>query len=471
MTAAEIANNPASVLLGQGGGGAAELLLKRANRHGLIAGATGTGKTVTLQRIAEGLAADGVPVFVCDVKGDLAGIAARKADGALQPAILWDVFGKQGHPIRATISEFGPLLLARLLDLNETQSGVLNLCFKLADDQGLLLLDLKDLRALLDFVADNAKQISSEYGLVSPTSVAAIQRSLLRLETEGAASFFGEPALELADLMRTDVSGRGMINILAADELMQRPRLYATFLLWLLAELFEQLPEAGDLPKPRLCLFFDEAHLLFKDAPKALLEKIELVVRLIRSKGVGVYFITQIPTDIPVSVAGQLGNRIQHALRAFTPADQKTVKAAADTFRTNPAFETREAILQLAVGEALVSLLDATGAPAVVERVKVSLPESRLGPLTAPERQQLVAGSPVGIRYDKAVDRESAYERLQAKVVQAAKNDKAETEAPARSRGRQSDSMVTAVTKSALRSAASYVGRELMRGIFGSLRR
>jgi uncharacterized protein len=466
--AADLSLDPSTVLLGDGPQGLVTLLLKRANRHGLIAGATGTGKTVTLQRIAEGLAADGVPVLVCDVKGDLAGIAARKDGSGLSPALVWDVFGRSGHPIRTTISEFGPLLFSRLLDLNDTQTGVLNIAFKLADEHGLLLLDLKDLRALLGHIGDNSKEISSTYGLVAPASVAAIQRALLQLETDGGASFFGEPALELPDLMRTDINGRGMISILSAEQLYLRPRLYATVLLWLLAELFEELPEAGDLPKPKLCLFFDEAHLLFNDAPKVLLEKIEQVVRLIRSKGIGVYFITQNPTDIPPAVAGQLGNRIQHALRAFTPADQKTVNAAADTFRANPAFETREAIMALSVGEALVSLLDASGAPQVVERVKIRLPESRLGPLSAEERARLMNGSPVSGRYERSVDRESAYERLTQKTVTAQQQVPPDE---ARPRGRQPESMMTAVTKSVLRAAASQVGREIMRGLFGSMRR
>jgi len=457
-----------SVLLGDAAAGEIALLLKRANRHGLVAGATGTGKTVTLQRLAEGMAAQGVPVFVCDVKGDLAGIAARK-EGGFFPALLWDVFGRSGHPVRTTISEFGPLLLSRLFDLNETQTGVLNICFRIADDENLLLLDLKDLRALLDYVASHAKEVSSQYGLVSPASVAAIQRAILSLENEGAAQFFGEPALELSDLMRTDFSGRGIVSILAADQLIQRPRLYATFLLWLLSELFEELPEAGDLPKPKLCLFFDEAHLLFNDMPKVLLEKVEQVVRLIRSKGVGVYFITQNPLDVPASVAGQLGNRVQHALRAFTPADQKAVKAAADTFRPNDAFKTVDVITQLAVGEALVSLLDAAGAPEKVERVKVRLPESRLGLLSEEERRSLMNASPVGARYDRAIDRESAYERLTQRAVQNSKVE--QTPEPSRPRGRQPDGFGTMITKSAVRSLASQIGRSLVRGMLGSLRR
>ncbi len=482
-----------ALLLGDSATGEVALLTKRANRHGLISGATGTGKTVTLQRLAETMAMTGIPVFVCDVKGDLSGIAARK-EGGFNPAILWDVMGASGHPTRTTISEFGPLLLARLLDLNDTQTGVLNVCFRVADEQGLLLLDLKDLRALLDHVSQNAKSISSQYGLVSPTSVAAIQRAILSLENEDAGRFFGEPPLALPDLMRTNPQGRGIINILVADQLIQRPRLYTTFLLWLLSELFEDLPEAGDLPQPKLCLFFDEAHLLFNDMPKVLLEKIEQVVRLIRSKGVGVYFITQNPTDIPLGVAAQLGNRIQHALRAFTPADQKTVKAAADTFRPNPAFDIREAITQLAVGEALVSLLDATGAPSITERVKIRLPESRLGPLTAAERQQLIAQSPVAGQYDRVIDRESAYERLTQRIEQNQQRSgnsgsvpqtsatqpwgTAATEAtPPSNRSekssapRRGDDLVTAIAKSALRAAASQAGRSLMRGLLGNLLR
>ncbi len=472
MTALPVQNTPPleTNVFGDGPHGEVCLLLKRANRHGLIAGATGTGKTVTLQRLAEGMVSHGIPVFVCDVKGDLAGIAAKKA-GGLNPAIVWDVFGQQGHAARTTVSEFGPLLLSKLFDLNDTQTGVLNICFRVADEQGLLLLDLKDLRALLTYVSENAKEISSEYGLVSPASIAAIQRAVLSLENEGAAQFFGEPALELPDLMRTDYSGRGIINILAADQLVQRPRLYATFLLWLLSELFEDLPEAGDLPKPKLCLFFDEAHLLFNDMPKVLLEKVEQVVRLIRSKGVGVYFITQNPMDIPVSVLGQLGNRVQHALRAFTPADQKAVRAAADTFRSNAAFDTQEVITQLAVGEALVSLLDAAGAPTAVERVKVRLPESRLGVLRAEERAQLMAASPVSGRYDKPVDRESAYERLTQKVEKQEPQDTPAPKPPKKAMGRQPDSFGTMVTKSAVRSLASQLGRSIVRGILGSLKR
>ena len=406
------------------------LYLPLANRHGLIAGATGTGKTITLQVLAEQFSRDGVPVVCADVKGDLSGIGAAgepkpklverakelgEADyaPAASPVIFWDLFGKQGSPIRATVAEMGPLLLARMLELNETQEGVLNIAFKLADDQGLLLLDFKDLTAILQDVAERAGELTTAYGNVSKATVGTIQRRLLTLEQQGAEHFFGEPALQLADLMLTTPDGRGAVNVLMADQLIQAPRLYATFLLWLLSELFEELPEAGDLPKPKLVFFFDEAHLLFNDAPKALIEKVEQVVRLIRSKGVGVYFVTQNPADVPPVVLGQLGNRVQHALRAFTPAEQKGIKAAADTFRPNPAFKTQDVITELGVGEALVSTLGLDGVPGIVERVKVIPPRSRMGPLTAEERAQLMAGSPVGHKYDEPVDRESAYEMLQ----------------------------------------------------------
>ena len=406
------------------------LYLPLANRHGLIAGATGTGKTITLQALAEQFSRDGVPVVCADVKGDLSGIGAagepkpkileRAAElgvtdyaPAAAPAIFWDLFGKEGSPIRATVAEMGPLLLARMLELNETQEGVLNIAFKLADDQGLLLLDFKDLTAILQDVAERAGELTTAYGNVSKATVGTIQRRLLTLEQQGAEHFFGEPALQLADLMLTTPDGRGAVNVLMADQLIQAPRLYATFLLWLLSELFEELPEAGDLPKPKLVFFFDEAHLLFNDAPKALIEKVEQVVRLIRSKGVGVYFVTQNPADVPPVVLGQLGNRVQHALRAFTPAEQKGIKAAADTFRPNPAFKTQDVITELGVGEALVSTLGLDGVPGIVERVKVIPPRSRMGPLTAEERAQLMAGSPVGHKYDEPVDRESAYEMLQ----------------------------------------------------------
>jgi uncharacterized protein len=401
-----------------------ELPLRLANRHGLVAGATGTGKSVTLRVLAEGFSEAGVPVFLADVKGDLASMCqpgvpdariderARSMGLTLErramPTVLWDVFGEKGHPVRATISEMGPLLLARLLNLNETQSGVLNLVFKVADDEGLLLIDLKDLRAMLSHVAENARDYA-EYGNVSAASIGAIQRALLQLETQGGAKFFGEPALSLDDLMLTDAEARGAVNILAADRLMQSPRLYATFLLWLLAELFEELPEVGDLEKPKLVFFFDEAHLLFDDAPEALVEKVEQVVRLIRSKGVGVYFVTQNPLDLPDAVLGQLGNRVQHALRAFTPRDQKAVRAAAETFRTNKRLDVAKAISELAVGEALVSLLEPTGTPSVVQRAFVRPPVSRLGTISEEERRGVLAASPLAGRYEEAVDRPSAY--------------------------------------------------------------
>ena len=409
------------------------LHLPLANRHGLIAGATGTGKTITLQVLAEQFSRHGVPVVCADVKGDLSGIALpgepkpKMAERAAElgvadyghigaPVIFWDLYGEQGHPIRATVAEMGPLLLARMLELNETQEGVLNIAFKLADDQGLLLLDFKDLTAILQAVAENADQLTTVYGNVSKATIGTIQRRLLTLEQQGAEHFFGEPALELADLMLTTPDGRGAVNVLVADKLIHAPRLYATFLLWLLSELFEELPEAGDLDKPKLVFFFDEAHLLFNDAPKALTEKVEQVVRLIRSKGVGVYYVTQNPADVPPTILGQLGNRVQHALRAFTPAEQKGIKAAADTFRPNPAFKTQEVITQLGVGEALVSTLEPGGVPGIVERAKVIPPRSRMGPLTAEERRQIVAQSPVGAKYAELVDRESAYEILQARA-------------------------------------------------------
>ncbi|MDH4133712.1 MAG: DUF853 domain-containing protein, partial [Gammaproteobacteria bacterium] len=418
-----------TVFLGAGDRGAAELRLRMANRHGLIAGATGTGKTVTLQVLAENFSRAGVPVFMADVKGDLAGLAKPGAsndkiekrlkelklkDWAAKPCptVFWDLYGDNGHPIRATVSEMGPLLLANLLELNDTQEGVLFACFKIADDQGLLLLDLKDLRALLGHVAENAKDFQKDYGNISATSVAAIQRSLLVLEQQGADHFFGEPALKLEDLMQTDFSGNGVVSVLDATKLLPKPRLYATFLLWLLSELFEQLPEVGDVDKPKLVFFFDEAHLLFDNAPKALTEKIEQVVRLIRSKGVGVYFISQSPLDIPEDVLGQLGNRVQHALRAFTPKDQKAVKAAAQTFRASKGFDVEAAIGELGTGEALVSMLDEKGSPTPVARILVRPPESRLGPLTDAERKEQLGRSPLKGKYDAAVDRESAYELL-----------------------------------------------------------
>jgi hypothetical protein len=405
------------------------LLSGMANRHGLIAGATGTGKTITLQVMTEHFSRIGVPVFLADVKGDLSGISAAGAEnpkiktrlGDLGitdhgyegfPVTFWDVFGKKGHPVRTTISEMGPLLLSRLMDLNETQSGVLSLVFKVADDQGLLLLDMKDLRAMLQHVAEHSKELTTEYGNISSTTIGSIQRGLLVLEEQGADRFFGEPAMDISDLMITDAKGRGMVNILAADELMNSPKLYSTFLLWLLAELFSVLPEAGDLDRPKLVFIFDEAHLLFDEAPKALLEKIEQVVRLIRSKGVGVYFVTQNPVDIPEDVLGQLGNRVQHALRAFTPKDQKAVKSAADTFRPNPEFKVQDVITELGVGEALVSCLDEKGSPGVVEKALIYPPSSKIGPVTEDERRKIIDASSLKGKYEKVMDRESAYELL-----------------------------------------------------------
>ena len=475
------------------------LLPQVANRHGLIAGATGTGKTVTLQRLAEGFSRIGVPVFMADVKGDLAGLSQPgelkgkvkeriellKVDPpALEgcPVVFWDAFGEQGHPVRATISEMGPLLLGRMLDLNDTQQGVLTLTFKIADDNGLLLLDLKDLRAMLAYVGGNARQFTTQYGNISAASVGAIQRGLLELEHQGAEKFFGEPALNIADLMQTD-RGRGVVNILAADKLMNAPKLYAVFLLWLLAELFEALPEVGDPDKPKLVFFFDEAHLLFNDAPRALLEKIEQVVRLIRSKGVGVYFVTQNPLDIPDTVLGQLGNRVQHALRAFTPRDQKAVKAAATTLRANPTLDVEAAITELGVGEALVSLLDEKGRPAVVERAFVIPPGSRLGPVSADERDRTIRDSALSGVYDKAVDRESAYERLTQRVTETPSAQGAPAQADrgflgalgdflggsTGPRGGKHEGAVEAAAKSAARAIGSQVGREIVRGVLGSL--
>src|SRR5262245_14821130 len=408
------------------------LTLALANRHGLVAGATGTGKTVTLQVLAEGLSRAGVSVFAADVKSDLSGISepgeAKEAFVARAkslgfdyepdrfPVVFWDLFGEQGHPIRATISEVGPLLLSRLMDLNDVQEGVLNICFRVADEQGLLILDLKDLRAMLTYISDHAADLTVQYGNVSKQTIGTIQRQLLVLENQGGNKFFGEPALALKDFIRTDRDGRGFVNILAADKLMERPRLYATFLLWLLSELFEELPEVGDQPKPKLCFFFDEAHLLFTDAPKPLLDKIEQVVRLIRSKGVGVYFVTQNPLDVPDKVLGQLGNRVQHALRAFTPRDQKAVKAAAETFRPNPKLDTAKVIMELGKGEALVSFLEGNGTPSMVERCMVRPPCGRVGPITPEERRAIMANSPVKGKYDHAIDTESAYEVLQKRV-------------------------------------------------------
>jgi len=435
------------IVLGKGAT-AQSLSLKFANRHGLVAGATGTGKTVTLQVLAEGFSRDGVPVFAADIKGDLSGISMpgdakeafvkRAKELGLKyepdefPVTFWDLFGEQGHPIRASVFEMGPLLLSRLLDLNDVQEGVLNIAFRLADENPSLgdlesngLIDLKDLRELLNFVAENAKEIGARYGNVSKSSIGAIQRQLLVLENQGADKFFGEPTLAIKDLIRTDREGRGMVNILAADQLMANPRLYATFLLWLLSELFEQMPEVGDLDKPKLVFFFDEAHLLFTDAPKALLEKVEQVVRLIRSKGVGVYFVTQNPLDVPDKVLAQLGNRVQHALRAFTPRDQRAVKAAAETFRKNPKLDTLTAITELGKGEALISFLEGNGTPSVVTRALVPPPAARVGPITPEERQRIVAASTLRGKYDTAIDPESAYEVLQKRVVESAATEKA----------------------------------------------
>ncbi|WP_447911230.1 helicase HerA-like domain-containing protein [Brevundimonas bullata] len=500
---------PAALFLGQSFEGPAEnLLFKRANRHGVVAGATGTGKTVTLQIMAQGFSDAGVPVFCADVKGDLSGISqpgdvARFAERAGQmgltltgkaaPVVFWDLYGQKGHPVRATVTDIGPVLMARMLELNDVQEGVLTVAFHVADKEGLLLLDLEDLRSLLAYVSENAQTIGREVGNVSPTSVAAIQRALLQLEQQGGKAFFGEPALRLEDMMRTGLDGRGQVNVLAADRLMNSPRLYAAFLLWLLSELFEQLPEIGDPEKPRLVFFFDEAHLLFNDAPKALLEKVEQVVRLIRSKGVGVYFVTQSPADIPDSVLAQLGNRVQHALRAYTPAEQKGLRAAAQSFRTNPAFDTAEAIQGLGVGEALVSTLDEKGAPNVVAQTRIRPPDSRLGPATEAERAAVMAASPVRGLYDTMVNRESAEEVLAARQAQAERIDaeaagaaaqaKAAEKAaraaptpraPAAPRARASSSRQTpmeALTKSVLRTAGSTITRELLRGVLGSLKR
>ncbi len=462
------------------------LLPNMANRHGLIAGATGTGKTVTLRVLAEHFSRIGVPVFMADVKGDLSGMAMKGGDHpkvmervealALEnfqpesfPVVFWDLFGEQGHPVRATVSEMGPLLLARLLDLNPTQTSILTLVFKVADDQGMLLLDLKDLQAMVRFVGDHAKDLRTAYGNISTASIGAIQRGLLSLEQQGVEHFFGEPALNLDDLMQTGPGNLGVVNILAADRLIQTPKIYATFLLWLVAELFEQLPEVGDPAKPRIVFFFDEAHLLFDDPPQALLDKIEQVVRLIRSKGVGIYFVTQNPLDLPDSILGQLGNRIQHALRAFTPRDQKAVRAAAQTFRPNPALNVEQAITEVGVGEALVSFLDDKGAPAPVERALICPPASRLRPLDFQERDRVRSQSIVGACYDQEIDRSSAYEQLLERAKQ-----QADAEAPpVRSkRTRQASSagdMFEAAAKSAARSIGTQLGRQIMRGVLGSL--
>jgi len=466
------------------------LLPAYGNRHGLVTGATGTGKTVTLQILAEGLSEIGVPVFLADVKGDLAGLSQPisphpKIDERLVkigiedfkptswPVVFWDIFGQSGHPVRTTISEMGPLLLANLLELNDTQEGVLNIAFRVADEQGLLLLDLEDLRALLRFLAENAREFSREYGNISASSVAAIQRRLLVLDDQGGEDFFGEPALELSDLMRTDLSGRGVINVLAADKLVHKPRLYATFLLWLLSELWEELPEIGDPDKPSLVFFFDEAHLLFNHAPQALLEKVEQVVRLIRSKGVGVFFVTQNPLDIPDTVLGQLGNRIQHAIRAYTPKDLKAVRAAAQTFRGNPNLDVEKVFTEMGVGEALVSTLQLKGIPGMVDRSLIRPPTSRIGPISPEERAAVRSRSPVGGRYDTALDRESASEVLLKRAEKKAREVEAasEKEAPTRKRKSTRQSSGEAAVKSFLRSMSSMLGREIMRGILGAIKK
>jgi DNA helicase HerA-like ATPase len=487
------------------------LLPALANRHGCITGATGTGKTITLQVLAEGFSRIGVPVFLADIKGDLTGITRpgkptpklqerlttlkiAEPEWAGMPATLWDVWAEQGHPVRATVSDMGPLLFSRLLNLNETQEGVLTLVFKIADDNGLLLLDLKDLRAIVQYVGDNAAQFKTQYGNVSSASIGAIQRGLLQIEQQGGDRFFGEPMLNIEDLLQTDSKGQGVVNILAADKLMNNPRLYASFLLWLLSELFEHLPEVGDRDKPKLVFFFDEAHLLFNDAPQALLEKVEQVVRLIRSKGVGVYFVTQNPLDIPEKILGQLGNRVQHALRAFTPRDQKAVKSVAETMRANPKLDIERAILELGVGEALVSLLDAKGTPSITERAFVLPPASQIGPITPDERKQLMQTSVVAGVYEKVVDRESAFEMLRNRAEASAPPAKpgAPAQAPGAPpasdggggvlggigdvlfgktgpRGGHHEGIVDAMAKSAARSVGSALAREITRGVLGSL--
>jgi DNA double-strand break repair helicase HerA and related ATPase len=464
------------------------ILAAMANRHGLIAGATGTGKTVTLRVLAEAFSRIGVPVFLADIKGDLSGlplpggenpkVAERVQQLGLKgfayegnPVVFWDVFGEQGHPLRTTISEMGPLLLSRILNLNETQSGVLNITFKIADDDGLLLLDLKDLQAMIQFAGDQAEQFTTQYGNISKASVGAIQRGLLTLEQEGGARFFGEPALNLQDFIQTDGSGKGVINVLTADRLMRSPKVYATLLLWLLSELFEQLPEVGDPEKPRLVFFFDEAHLLFEDISKALQDKIEQVVRLIRSKGVGIYFVTQNPLDIPEAVLGQLGHRVQHALRAFTPKDQKAVKAAAETFRVNPPLDVFQAISELKVGEALVSVLDRKGAPTPVERALVLPPRSRLTPLAPEERAKIIRGSVLYGQYDREVDRESAYEKLKERAVKRQNEEQATAAAKGRAGEESSPTakLLGAMAQSAAHAIGSQIGRQIIRGVLGSL--
>ncbi len=464
------------------------LLAGMANRHGLIAGATGTGKTVTLRVLAEQFSRIGVPVFLADIKGDLSGLPLPGGDnpkvvervGQLglegfrfegYPVVFWDVFGEQGHPVRTTISEMGPLLLSRILNLNETQSSILTMAFKIADDNGLLLLDFKDLQAMIQFVGDNAEQFKTQYGNISKASVGTIQRGLLTLDHEGAGRFFGEPALDIQDFLQTDAAGQGVINILAADRLLPSPKVYATLLLWMLSELFEQLPEVGDPAKPKLVFFFDEAHLLFEDIPKALQEKIEQVVRLIRSKGVGVYFVTQNPVDIPEEVLGQLGNRVQHALRAFTPRDQKAVRAAAETFRANPGLKVAEVITELKVGEALVSVLDPKGAPTPVERALVYPPHSRLTPLSPEERSRITQGSVLFGHYEKEVDRESAYEKLKGRAER--QEMEIQEVAAQKSREKEKPSEVTkivgAMAQSAAHAIGSQIGRQIIRGVLGSI--
>jgi DNA helicase HerA-like ATPase len=507
------------ILVAERGDIQCHLLPALANRHGLITGATGTGKTITLQTLAENFSKLGIPVFMADVKGDLTGISQTGSvspklakilaergiaptEPCAAPTALWDVFGKQGHPVRATVSDMGPLLLGRMLSLNDTQEGVLQLVFKIADDSGLLLLDLKDLRAMLQHVGDNASQFTTEYGNISAASVGAIQRGLMQIEEQGGDQFFGEPMLNISDFMQT-VNGKGVLNILSADQLMNAPRLYATFLLWMLSELFETLPEVGDLDKPKLVFFFDEAHLLFKDAPSALVERIELVVRLVRSKGVGVYFVTQNPLDVPDTVLGQLGNRVQHALRAFTPRDQKAVKSAAETMRANPELDIATAITELAVGEALISMLDDKGRPSITQRVFVRPPGSQIGPITPAQRQALINGSLVAGVYEKVVDRESAYEKIKGRASAAAPTTPAPTPTSMQEEARQAsrapapspapaeastgggwlsdmaggmlrgsgrkDSILETVAKSAARTIGSSVGREIIRGVLGSI--
>ncbi|MEZ5477997.1 MAG: helicase HerA-like domain-containing protein [Thiolinea sp.] len=489
------------ILIGKGGDQHVALNPRYANRHGLIAGATGTGKTVSLQVLAEGFSRMGVPVFMADIKGDLTGVSQPgkphpKVDERIEkigiddfqfeayPTVLWEIGGERAHPVRSTISDMGPLLLSRLLELNDTQEGVLNIAFKFADDEGMLLLDLKDLRAILQHLGENRQTFQNTYGNISSASIGAIQRRLLVLEQQGGELFFGEPALDLWDFMRTGANGYGNINILLADKLMMTPRLYATFLLWLLSELFEHLPEVGDLDKPRLVFFFDEAHLLFDDAPDALVDKVEQVVKLIRSKGVGIYFVTQNPLDIPDAVLGQLGNRVQHALRAFTPRDQKAVRAAADTFRTNPELDTEETISTMGVGEALVSVLEDGGIPSVVQRTLIRPPQSRIGPADASTLAELLRISPFNGRYEQSIDRESAYEILQERTQQAmqqAEQEKFMADLEARSRakpvstsrsqsgGRPRQSVSETLAKSVARSVGSRLGTQIVRGILGSL--